>query len=157
MGARTSSMSTAFGTELVPSPRDPPSRSGSTIGVATRQIWRKRCWLPTKARSKPNEPRQGTSIMPLLDHFHPPVSERRGWEGFHGLWAAALVEKLNRDILADDYFADMQVHIGSAVEVDVATMEESARAGEGGVATAARPAVWTPPKTDLVIPTVFPD
>ena len=28
--------------------------------------------------------------MPLLDHFHPPVSERRSWEGFHGLWAAAL-------------------------------------------------------------------
>lgn len=23
--------------------------------------------------------------MPLLDHFHPPVSERRRWEGFHGL------------------------------------------------------------------------
>src|SRR5258708_36854481 len=47
--------------------------------------------------------------MPLLDHFHPPVSERRSWEGFHGLWAAALVEKLNRDILADEFFADMQV------------------------------------------------
>ncbi len=63
--------------------------------------------------------------MPLLDHFHPPVSERRSWEGFHGLWAAALVEKLNRDVLADEYFADMQVHVGSQVEVDIATLEES--------------------------------
>jgi hypothetical protein len=47
--------------------------------------------------------------MPLLDHFHPPVSQRRSWEGFHGLWAAALVEKLNQDVLAEEYFADMQV------------------------------------------------
>jgi hypothetical protein len=63
--------------------------------------------------------------MPLLDHFHPPVSERRNWEGFHGLWAAALVEKLNRDILADEFFADMQVHIGSQIEVDIATFDET--------------------------------
>jgi hypothetical protein len=96
--------------------------------------------------------------MPLLDHFHPPVSERRTWEGFHGLWAAALVEKLNRDILADEYFADMQVHVGSQVEVDIATLEEKQGAGipsAGGAATLAP--VWTPPATDLVFPTVFPD
>ena len=29
--------------------------------------------------------------MPLLDHVHPPVSECRSWEGFHGLWSEALV------------------------------------------------------------------
>ena len=51
--------------------------------------------------------------MPLLDHFHPPISERRTWEGFHGLWAAEIVEKLNRDVLAEEYFADMQLQIGS--------------------------------------------
>src|SRR5689334_15933624 len=96
--------------------------------------------------------------MPLLDHFHPPVSERRSWEGFHGLWAAALVEKLNRDVLAEDYFADMQVHIGSQVGVDIATLSESGGAGTRGAAaaTALAPA-WTPPATDLVFPTVFPD
>ena len=81
--------------------------------------------------------------MPLLDHFHPPVSERRSWEGFHGLWAAALVEKLNRDVLADEYFADMQVHVGSQVEVDIATLEESrgpgARAGATATAALCRP------------------
>ena len=76
--------------------------------------------------------------MPLLDHFHPPVSQRRSWEGFHGLWAAALVEKLNRDVLGDEYFADMQVHIGSQVEVDVATLDELIAAkGQSGPATAA--------------------
>jgi hypothetical protein len=98
--------------------------------------------------------------MPLLDHFHPPVSERRRWEGFHGLWAAALVETLNRDVLADEYFADMHVHIGSQVEVDVATLEEPTSQGHqrddtSAAAGAASP--WRPPDTTLVMPTVFPD
>src|SRR5213076_254279 len=97
--------------------------------------------------------------MPLLDHFHPPVSERRSWEGFHGLWAAALVEKLNRDILADEYFADMQVHIGSQVEVDIATLEESKEQAqrESAAATATLTSVWAPPATNLIVPAVFPD
>ena len=94
--------------------------------------------------------------MPLLDHFHPPVSERRSWQGFHGLWAAALVEKLNQDILADEYFADMQVHIGSQVEVDIATLTESRSAGSDGSTTATAPA-WAPPATSLIAPIVFPD
>src|SRR5256885_9349677 len=95
--------------------------------------------------------------MPLLDHFHPPVSERRSWEGFHGLWAAALVEKLNRDILGEEYFADMQVHVGSQVEVDIATLAEGkARATPtAGAATPTAPA-WAPPATDLALPVVFP-
>ena len=96
--------------------------------------------------------------MPLLDHFHPPVSEHRSWEGFHGLWAAALVEKLNRDLLAEEYYADMQVHIGSQVEVDVATIEESVGGAERfGAATATAALVWTPPATSLILPTIFPD
>lgn len=96
--------------------------------------------------------------MPLLDHFHPPVSQRRSWEGFHGLWAAALVEKLNRDVLGDEYFADMQVHIGSQVEVDVATLDElTAAKGQSGPATAALAPVWSPPATRLIVPAVFPD
>jgi hypothetical protein len=104
--------------------------------------------------------REEGETMPLLDHFHPPVSERRRWEGFHGLWAAAIVEKLNEDVLADEYFADMQVHIGSQVEIDVATLEEPGApiSPRGGTATlpAAAP-VWTPPATSLVMPAVFPD
>lgn len=93
--------------------------------------------------------------MPLLDHFHPPLSERRSWEGFHGLWAAALVEKLNGEVLGEDYFADMQVHVGSQVEVDVATLTERDSAGQGGAATMAR--TWSPTATSLVPPTLFPD
>lgn len=102
--------------------------------------------------------------MPLLDHFHAPVIERRSWEGFHGMWAAAIVEALNRDVLAEEYFADMQVHVGSQVEVDVATLNEPAgggpRQGGNGASTATAPRAapaWAPPAAPLVLPTVFPD
>jgi hypothetical protein len=97
--------------------------------------------------------------MPLLDHFHPPVSQRRSWEGFHGLWAAALVEKLNQEILAEEYYADMQVHVGSQVEVDIAALEESRKSPQntGAAATTALAPTWAPPKTSLILPTVFPD
>lgn len=104
--------------------------------------------------------------MPLLDHFHAPVVERRSWEGFHGLWAAAIVEALNRDVLADEYFADMQVHVGSQVEVDVATLTESAephadavvRGGNGApTATIPQAPAWAPPAASMVLSTIFPD
>jgi hypothetical protein len=98
----------------------------------------------------------GALGMPLLDHFHPPVSERRSRERFHGLWAAALVEKLNRDVLADEYYADMQVHIGSQVEVDIATLDES-KGERSSAATATLARTWAPPATNLVVPIVFPD
>ena len=75
--------------------------------------------------------------MPLLDHFHPPISEQQDWEGFHGLWAAALVEKLNRDVLGEELYADMQVHIGSQVEVDVANLTSTRESDEGGTAATA--------------------
>jgi hypothetical protein len=99
--------------------------------------------------------------MPLLDHFHPPLSPQRRWEGFHGLWAAALVETLNESTLGGDYFADMQVHIGSQMEIDAATLAE--RGGNGGQSRGASPVatltapVWSPPAATLVMPTVFPD
>lgn len=97
--------------------------------------------------------------MPLLDHFHPPVSQRRSWEGFHSLWAAALVEKLNRDILGPEFFADLQVHIGSQVEVDIATLAESGGAQErdSSAITSVLAPAWAPPATSLVVPAVFPD
>jgi len=36
--------------------------------------------------------------MPLLDHFHPPLSDERSWEGFHGEWAGMIVRHLNDDV-----------------------------------------------------------
>src|SRR3954453_16131852 len=96
--------------------------------------------------------------MPLLDHFHPPLSAIRHWESFHASWATGIMATLNRGVLPPGYFAETQVHIGSRVEVDVASFEDetsSVEPGEsgGGVAVAK----WAPPVATLVIPAVFPD
>jgi hypothetical protein len=80
--------------------------------------------------------------MPLLDHFHPPLSLRRHWENLHSAWANALRDQLNDDLLPPNYFAEVQITHGSRAEIDVATFEGNAgsTAGEGGVA------VWAPPR-----------
>lgn len=95
--------------------------------------------------------------MPLLDHFHPPLSGERHWESFHAAWAGSIADQLNRDLLPGGYFAEEHVHVGSRVEIDVATFEggtSSATAG-GTVAVAARP--YTPPRPVVSWPSVFPD
>jgi hypothetical protein len=94
--------------------------------------------------------------MPLLDHFHPPLSEERHWESFHGVWAAEIMASLHRGLLPKGYFAEVQIHIGG-VEVDVATLEKAASSaafeeGNGGVAVE----VEAPPTT-FAMPAVFPD
>jgi len=100
--------------------------------------------------------------MQLLDHFHPPLSMVRHWESFHARWAAAIADVLNDELLPIEYFAEVQVHVGSRVEVDVGTFaDESARvehAQTSGTATAtlaARP--WAPPAPAMTMPAVFPD
>ena len=35
--------------------------------------------------------------MPLLDHFHPPLSVERPWEGMHSTWASTIATQLNQD------------------------------------------------------------
>ena len=98
--------------------------------------------------------------MPLLDHFHPPLSATRHWESFHASWATGIMATLNRGVLPPGYFAEAQVHIGSRVEVDVASFEDEneTSASEpdelGGGVAAAR---WSPPAATLVIPAIFPD
>lgn len=65
--------------------------------------------------------------MPLRDHFHPPLSKRKNWEGFHGQWPAMIVQTLNQK-LPSRFEAEPSVHVGSEIEVDVATVENR----EGG-------------------------
>jgi hypothetical protein len=82
--------------------------------------------------------------MPLRDHFHAPLKERRHWDGFHSSWLGEMVRQLSIRLPAG-YFAEPQVHLGVQVEPDVGTFEEeetlSAATGSGdGVATA----VWAP-------------
>ncbi len=99
--------------------------------------------------------------MPLLDHFHPPLSPRRPWESFHAMWVASLVETLNQRLLPPEYYAEAQTHVGARVEIDVATYENTATvfsARQDASATATLPPqVWTPPTPPLVMPAVFPD
>ena len=97
--------------------------------------------------------------MPLLDHFHGPLSERRPWESFHTTWASALADILNRDVLPAGFIALEQVHAGAAIEIDVTTCTEGPGTTNmnvpGGTATLAR-TVWLPATAPLLLPGVFP-
>ncbi len=87
--------------------------------------------------------------MPLLDHFHPPLRGPRRWEGFHHAWATSIAQHLNQDVLPENYFAEPEISLGPAMEIDVATLEnvesKGAVASEGGVAMA----VWAPPQPTI--------
>jgi hypothetical protein len=96
--------------------------------------------------------------MPLLDHFHPPLSEERHWDGFHSKWANTLVDELNETLLPEGYFAEPHVHAGARVEIDAATFLGEAPGGSRvrDAATATLPArVWSPPEPNVVMPAVF--
>lgn len=98
--------------------------------------------------------------MPLLDHFHPPLSAERRWESFHSSWATRLADALTERWLPPDYIAEEHAHLGPSVEIDVATFtREAAATGavEGGPVVTLGSKVWSPPAADAVLPTVFPD
>jgi hypothetical protein len=83
--------------------------------------------------------------MPLLDHFHPPLSERRHWHAFHNSWATYISSQLNA-LLPEGYFAEANVQFG--VEIDVEAFEEHP----------ARPpqAEWSPPPPLASFPLELP-
>jgi hypothetical protein len=98
--------------------------------------------------------------MPLLDHFYLPLSAYRHWESFHARWAGSISDALNQDLLPPGYFAEAQVHVGSRVEVDVATFDYQVRnrAGDAGGGTTTLPVrVWAPPAPAHAMPAIFPD
>src|SRR5947209_16176759 len=98
--------------------------------------------------------------MPLLDHFHPPLSAERRWESFHSSWATRLADALTERWLPPNYIAEEHAHLGPSVEIDVGTFEQLASAtGEArsGVVATVGPKVWAPPAADGVLPAVFPD
>jgi hypothetical protein len=98
--------------------------------------------------------------MSLLDHFHPPLLGHRHWESFHSQWAGAMAAALNVRCLPPGYFAEVQVHVGPRIEIDVVTWQENApaasAAANGGTATLVAPA-WAPPVPQMAMPAVFPD
>jgi hypothetical protein len=83
--------------------------------------------------------------MPLLDHFHPPLHGPRRWEGFHHAWATTIAQQLNQETLPAGYYAEPEISLGPALEIDVATMELTSNAGESS-ATRVATAVWSPPR-----------
>jgi hypothetical protein len=96
--------------------------------------------------------------MPLLDHFHPPLSILRHWESFHTTWASSIADALNQQWLPNGYFAEEQLQPSARVEVDVATFEETGAAGapSGGVAVAARK-TWIPTAPSWTMPGLIPE
>jgi hypothetical protein len=96
--------------------------------------------------------------MPLLDHFHPPLSDERRWDGFHSKWANVLVDELNETLLPEGYYAEPHVHVGPRVEIDVATSERDGGAAAGGATTATLPVrAWSPPAPTVTLPAAFVD
>jgi hypothetical protein len=60
--------------------------------------------------------------MPLRDHFHPPLKNFASWEEVHGLWPGIITMRLNKT-LPPQYRCGVKIHLGSLVEIDVATFE----------------------------------
>jgi len=70
--------------------------------------------------------------MPLLDHFHPPLSRTHPGRGFHGAWAAAMARLLNAGVLTPGYYAVPFRDGDGPVEIDVAALREHDREGPDG-------------------------
>src|SRR5438477_13207238 len=82
-------------------------------------------------------------LMPLRDHFRPPLTDTASWEELHGQWPAVIVQQL-RTVLPPGYVAGPKVHVGAQVEIDVAAYEQddaptlsAPDQAAGGVVTAA--------------------
>ncbi len=85
--------------------------------------------------------------MPLLDHFHPPLHGPRRWEGFHHAWATFIAQQLNEETLPPGYYAESEISLGPALEIDVATMDLTGTSeGRDKAATA----VWSPSRPKIV-------
>lgn len=97
--------------------------------------------------------------MPLRDHFRPPLSEISSWEEVHGGWPMVIVQQLHK-VLPPPYVAGPRVHLGSEVEIDIATFESEPVSGvfrppaeePFGAATA-----WAPAEPTLAVETEFSD
>lgn len=98
--------------------------------------------------------------MPLRDHFRAPLDDLTSWEGLHGQWPAMIVVELSRR-LPQRYVAAPQVHLGSFIEVDVATFDQdvpvdSKSSNQPGNGNATATAVWAPGRPTLTIVTDLP-
>jgi hypothetical protein len=97
--------------------------------------------------------------VPLLDHYRAPLYPRHHWDSFHTRWATVIADTLDRT-LPRRFFAEVQTHLGTQVEADVAEFEappdpedEPSTNGPGGVAVQ----TYAPPAATMVMPALYPD
>jgi hypothetical protein len=90
--------------------------------------------------------------MPLRDHFHPPGETIASWEEVHGAWPATIAYRLN-GILPPHYRCGLKVHLGTLVEVDVATFEREATTEPHAEATNGTGSSWESETPTLLLET----
>ncbi len=96
--------------------------------------------------------------MPLVDHFHSPLSPRHAWESFHALWCGAILAGLNK-VLPPRFFGQVHVHLGAEVAADVAEYDSGVlEVVQGnGASAGVTVAAWAPPAVAVTIDVDFPD
>ncbi len=92
--------------------------------------------------------------MPLLDHFHPPLSRTHPWRAFHGAWAAAMARLLNAGVLPAGYYAVPFLDRDGPVEIDVAALRNLEPDNSATAPFAVRP--WTAPRPGLTVAVEWP-
>jgi hypothetical protein len=102
---------------------------------------------------------QEAPLMPLRDHFHSPLNDKRSWDELHGQWPAMIVQSLYH-LLPDGYVAAPTVHLGAAFEIDVSTYEEDEPSPPGGPTNAGEgvaPGTWKAPSPTLTLEVDLPE
>jgi hypothetical protein len=92
--------------------------------------------------------------MPLLDHFHPPLSRTHPWRTFHGAWAAAMARLLNAGVLPSGYYAIPFLDRDGPIEIDVATLNSSEPTEVEAGLNGAQP--WSPGEPQLSVAVEWP-
>jgi hypothetical protein len=65
-----------------------------------------------------NERNPREPIVPLRDHFHPPLANQRSWRGFLSGWTFLVTKQLNDTQLTHAYEAVPETHVGSQNETN---------------------------------------
>ncbi|MCG8585794.1 MAG: DUF4058 family protein [Pirellulales bacterium] len=96
--------------------------------------------------------------MSMRDHFRPPLSDRTTWEAVPGGWPMVIVQTLG-DTLPETFVAEPRVHLGTQIEIDVASFDQQAVGDTVGIAEEAEPTptLWTPAEPTLVLETEMAD
>jgi len=94
--------------------------------------------------------------MPLLDHFHAPLSEERHWGSFFLMWAREVMTFLHLEGLQERFFAEV-FHYGEGSEVGGCTAEKLASPSSSKYCTEADVVVVEAPPTTFTMSSVFPD